>query len=298
MKSSILNLSLYLFILCFTITSCKKRGCTDPCAINYNAEAVKDNGSCEYTSNCPYETINTSFTELDIGAANNCDLFVMNIDEDTDSLNIDLNCDGVNDISIFGQSEYFWTSDDINSDVIFNSSKLSISTLHSNVFILLDSTTDSTFTYHNIDTNDFHITNLSSVSSNQVIGSVFSSIAENSYVSNIDSTDILTEDDTRWTFSNPLSNQASQIIRSHYHRTEIISYEFFGNGYSYDEIVIDEYERGIIPNQKASCIPFKFINDENHVKLGYLKVVPRLSTGLMTGGPGMSFEVSSWAIQR
>ena len=298
MKSSILNLSLYLFILCFTIISCKKRGCTDPCAINYNAEAVKDNGSCEYISNCPYEKINTSFTELDLGAANNCDLFVMNIDEDLDSLNIDLNCDGVNDISIFGQSEYFWTSDDINSDVIFNSSKLSISTLHSNVFILLDSTTDSTFTYHNIDTNDFHITNLSSVSSNQVIGSVFSSIEENSYVSNMDSTAILTADDARWTFTNPLSNQASQIVRSHYHHTGIISYDFFGNGYSYDEIVIDEYEGGIIPNQKTSWIPFKFINDENQVKLGYLKVFPRLVTGLMTGGPFMSFEVSSWAIQR
>jgi hypothetical protein len=50
--------------------------------------------------------------------------------------------------------------------------------------------------------------------------------------------------------------------------------------------------------KKTSWIPFKFINDENHVKLGYLKVVPRLVTGLMTGGPFMSFEVSSWAIQR
>ena len=127
MKFRILNLSLCLFILCFTIISCKKRGCTDPCAINYNAEAVKDNGSCEYSSNCPYETINSSFTELDLGAANNCDLFVMNIDEDPDSLNIDLNCDGVNDLSIFGQSEQYWVSDDMNSDVTLLSSKLSIS---------------------------------------------------------------------------------------------------------------------------------------------------------------------------
>ena len=106
MKSSIFNLFLYFFILCFTTISCKKRGCTDPCAINYNAEAVKDNGSCEYSSNCPYETINTSFTELDLGAVNNCDLFVMNINDDLDSLTIDLNCDGINDLSIFGAVSY------------------------------------------------------------------------------------------------------------------------------------------------------------------------------------------------
>ena len=295
MKSSILNLSLYLFILCFTIMSCKKRGCTDPCAINYNAEAVKDNGSCEYSSNCPYETMTTSFTELDLGDANNCDLFVMNIDEDSDSLNIDLNCDGVNDLNIFGQSEQYWVSDDMNSDVTLLSSKLSISTLHSNVFILLDSTTDSTFTYQNIDTNDFHITNLSSVSSNQVLGSVFSSIEENLYVSNIDSAHILMADDPRWTFTSSSSTPNSQIVRSHYHYATRYSTSNW-NGYSYDEIVIDEYERGIIPNQKTSWIPFKFITNENHIKLGYLKVLPRLGSDLMMGF--MSFGVSSWAIQR
>ena len=298
MKSSILTFFLYLPILCLAILSCKKQGCTDPYSINYNDDAKKDNGSCEYGSNCLYETLNKSFTELDLGHINNFDLFFMNINEDSDSLIIDLNCDGVNDLSIFGQSEYFLYSDDINTDVIRNSSKLSISTLHSNVFILLDSTTDSTFTYYNIDTNDFHITNLNSVSSNQVIGSVLSSIEENSYVINMDSTEILTADDARWTFTNPLSNQASQIVRSHYHYSVYNSWGFNGNGYSYDEIVIDEYERGIIPNQKTSWIPFKFINDENHVKLGYLKVVPQLVTALMSDGPFMSLGVSSWVIQR
>ncbi|MGM0480013.1 MAG: hypothetical protein ACQERC_12400 [Bacteroidota bacterium] len=29
-------------------TSCKKEGCTDPLAINYNAEADKGDGSCQY----------------------------------------------------------------------------------------------------------------------------------------------------------------------------------------------------------------------------------------------------------
>ena len=295
MKSSILTFFLYLPILCLAILSCKKQGCTDPYSINYNDDAKKDNGSCEYGSNCLYETLNKSFTELDLGHINNFDLFFMNINEDSDSLIIDLNCDGVNDLSIFGQSEYFLYSDDINTDVIRNSSKLSISTLHSNVFILLDSATDSTFTYQNIDTNDFHITNLSSVSSNQVLGSVFSSIEENLYVSNIDSAHILMADDPRWTFTSSSSTPNSQIVRSHYHYATRYSTSNW-NGYSYDEIVIDEYERGIIPNQKTSWIPFKFITNENHIKLGYLKVLPRLGSDLMMGF--MSFGVSSWAIQR
>jgi hypothetical protein len=29
-------------------TSCKKKGCTDPDSINYNADAKKDDGSCKY----------------------------------------------------------------------------------------------------------------------------------------------------------------------------------------------------------------------------------------------------------
>jgi hypothetical protein len=31
-----------------TMTSCKKKGCTDDTAVNYSAEAEKDDGSCEY----------------------------------------------------------------------------------------------------------------------------------------------------------------------------------------------------------------------------------------------------------
>ena len=39
---------LVLVILCSAvITGCKKKGCMDPSATNYNAEAEKDDGSCE-----------------------------------------------------------------------------------------------------------------------------------------------------------------------------------------------------------------------------------------------------------
>ena len=106
---------------------------------------------------------------------------------------------------------------------------------------------------------------------------------------------ILMTDDPRWTFTSSFSNPSSQILRSHYRYATYYS-TFYGNGYSYDEIVIDEHERGIIPNEKISWIPFKFVNNENQVKLGYLKVEPRLGSDLMMGF--MSFGVSSWVIQR
>ncbi len=36
-----------LTVLLFSATSCNKKGCTDPTALNYNSEATKDDGSCE-----------------------------------------------------------------------------------------------------------------------------------------------------------------------------------------------------------------------------------------------------------
>ena len=43
-------MKLFYLILCTVIlwTSCKEPGCTDPLATNYNTEANKDDGSCEY----------------------------------------------------------------------------------------------------------------------------------------------------------------------------------------------------------------------------------------------------------
>jgi hypothetical protein len=39
-----------LFSFLFIATSCKKEGCTDEKALNYNADAKKDDGSCSYPS--------------------------------------------------------------------------------------------------------------------------------------------------------------------------------------------------------------------------------------------------------
>ena len=44
-----LNYLLILSILLFGINSCKKKGCMDSNAANYNSEAKKDDGSCVYT---------------------------------------------------------------------------------------------------------------------------------------------------------------------------------------------------------------------------------------------------------
>jgi len=39
---------IYTLLFSAVLIGCKKKGCIDPSAINYNAEAEKDNGSCEY----------------------------------------------------------------------------------------------------------------------------------------------------------------------------------------------------------------------------------------------------------
>jgi hypothetical protein len=44
----IAKFSAFVFLGALSLTSCKKEGCTDENAINYNEDAKKDDGSCEY----------------------------------------------------------------------------------------------------------------------------------------------------------------------------------------------------------------------------------------------------------
>ncbi len=50
MKTIYILLSLSAIAFVFTLTSCKKKGCTDELAINYFSENKKDDGSCAYSS--------------------------------------------------------------------------------------------------------------------------------------------------------------------------------------------------------------------------------------------------------
>lgn len=50
-----------------SVTSCKKKGCTDPAAYNYSSEAKKDDGSCSYDS--PY-TIPSTYDFTDVNGNN------------------------------------------------------------------------------------------------------------------------------------------------------------------------------------------------------------------------------------
>ena len=53
------------------VTSCKKKGCTDPTAINYNSEAEKDDGTCEYEQGQTTVTVASNITSNTTWTADN-----------------------------------------------------------------------------------------------------------------------------------------------------------------------------------------------------------------------------------
>jgi uncharacterized iron-regulated protein len=79
MKSSIILASAVVALVGFN--SCKKEGCTDSTAINYDKKAKKDNGSCEYTissreilSSIGTNTITATYSDLASKSSNLFDL--------------------------------------------------------------------------------------------------------------------------------------------------------------------------------------------------------------------------------
>lgn len=62
---NIKNLSFPILAICIvamTLNSCKKKGCIDPTATNYNSNAKKDDGSCTYPAPTPTPTPTIPFT--------------------------------------------------------------------------------------------------------------------------------------------------------------------------------------------------------------------------------------------
>jgi hypothetical protein len=244
----------------------------------------KDDVDPNTESNGLFTTTSTSFSELDLTQINNGEMFVMNldIDDDANGLTIDLNGDGVNDLRIVGDADQDW----VGTSTI-KSSNLGIVTLNSNTFVLRDSVPDSTFNLTTIDTNSLSIDYYQLVSSYQESGSVLTSETMNSYVTDVDSTSIVLSNDSRWTYF-----YTYQAIRNHYKNTTDHNFGPDSNGYYLDVTDVIEYSRGIVQNYTVSWIPIKFITDEGNVKMGFIKLKPRIYTGFMNVG------VDCWGIQR
>ena len=51
----LLNKLLFASFIALSVTSCAKKGCTDPTAANYDSVAEEDDGNCDYTYNVPSE---------------------------------------------------------------------------------------------------------------------------------------------------------------------------------------------------------------------------------------------------
>jgi hypothetical protein len=64
MKRKIFLLSLVAAVLTLAIAGCKREGCTDPKATNYDSDAKKDNGTCVYPEE-PTPVIPTKEITLD-----------------------------------------------------------------------------------------------------------------------------------------------------------------------------------------------------------------------------------------
>jgi len=63
-NSTHMNTKIFILALvsAIALSSCKKEGCTDEAATNYNSKAKKDDGSCEYPSIDPAYTIPTTYS--------------------------------------------------------------------------------------------------------------------------------------------------------------------------------------------------------------------------------------------
>ena len=79
MNNTTIKIFTVAFLAFLSVTSCKKKGCTDPAAYNYSEEAKKDDGSCSYVA--PY-SIPSAYVFTDANGNN-----TVNYSGQTDRLN-------------------------------------------------------------------------------------------------------------------------------------------------------------------------------------------------------------------
>ena len=79
MNNTTIKIFTVAFLTFLSVTSCKKKGCTDPAAYNYSEEAKKDDGSCSYDA--PY-SIPSAYVFTDANGNN-----TVNYSGQTDRLN-------------------------------------------------------------------------------------------------------------------------------------------------------------------------------------------------------------------
>jgi uncharacterized protein (TIGR02145 family) len=85
----------YLFLF-VAIPSCKKKGCTDDAALNYDPKAKSNDGSCKYSSTCSNGVQDGDETGVDCGGS--CTACSTPTNANNECLNPDLNYGSVTDI--------------------------------------------------------------------------------------------------------------------------------------------------------------------------------------------------------
>lgn len=195
-----------------------------------------------------------------------------------DQLHLDFDCDGQEDLLFqITSSDYYVDGYHISQ------SNFKVKPMNLNVFILGDTTVDSTFYQFNSDTTDMFINQSSFTTSYFINGSTLESQNTNTYITNVDPQGIIYANDSRW---------SNSLLTALYHYKQTYSLDFSDGLYSYYVTTLTETMRGVIPNYSESLIPFKYITNSGKIKLGYIK----LTTNVYFGS--ISVMVSEWAIQR
>ncbi len=234
----------------------------------------------EPVNTCAINPTGTSYTELDLSVVNS-DLYTVNfsVPQNAQGMMLDFDCDGGADLQFSVSS-----SDSYNPPFHWEQSQFTLTPLNTRTYLLGDVKSDSTYIISIADTSGIYINNYQLTSSYFASGSALQQVNNTTYLTNFDSTQILFENDPRWTSSSLIGLRQYRLHQSFQ----------YADANNYIHYIDDnqEFNRGIIPNGSLSWIPFKFITKSGEVKMGYLKVKP------MLWWSSIDLKIEGWAIQR